>query len=193
MCSGSSRHVLSGAVDRQVQPQSPRRAPKVRRKSSETRPERASRGLSTVPERAQDPTRARTGSRELSQASPRFSGRQVRPPKTAQDSPRSPKTGPKIPPKGPKTESRRQSEGPKERLRSKKQKSAPRLSGSVIFEGREGPNEAPNQSDFGAKSAQEASRTEDSTRRVGFLAGWPEIRPRTADGRLEEGSGPTAP
>ena len=131
---------------------------------------------------------ARTGPRELSQASSRPSGRQVRPPRTAQDSPRSPKTGPKTGPKGPKTGSRRQSGGPKERLSSKKRKSAPRFGGSVIFEGREGPNEAPNRSDFGAKSAQEASRTEDSTRTVGFLAGWPEIRPRTADQALSRRS-----
>ncbi len=96
---------------------------------------------------------ARKGSRELSQASSRPSGRQVRPPRTAQDSPRSPKTGPKISPKGPKTGSRRQSEGPKERLSPKKQKSAPRLGGSVIFEGREGPNEAPHGPDLRPKSA----------------------------------------
>ena len=62
-----------------------------------------------------------------------------------------------------------------------------------MFEGRTAPKEVPNRLDLGTKSAQKASRTEDSTRTVAQSTGRPEIRPRMADGRLEEGSGFTAP
>ena len=62
----------------------------------------------------------------------------------------------------------------------------------MIFEGRTAPKMAPNRPNLAPKSAQKASPTEDSTRTVGQSAGTPEIRPRAADGRLEEGSQLTA-
>ena len=58
----------------------------------------------------------------------------------------------------------------------------------MIFEGPTAPTRAPDRPDLAPKSAQEACRTEDPTRTVEQSAGRPEIRPRTADGRLEEGS-----
>ena len=80
------------------------------------------------------------------------------------------------------------SKGSKERLSTKKLKLFCRLGGSTIFEGRTAQKIAPNRPDLAAESAQKASPTEDSTRTVEQSAGTPEIRPSTADGRLEEGS-----
>ena len=77
-------------------------------------------------------------------------------------------------------------------LRPKKLKLRSRLSGSTIFDGRTAQENARSWPDLVANFAEEASRAEDSTRTVEQLAGKTEIRPRTADGRLEEGSGLTA-
>ncbi len=113
-------------------------------------------------------------------------------PRRAQEGPRRPRNGPKTATRGPKTGSRRRSEASKERVRTKKRKYAPRLGGSPIFEGRTASKDAPNRPDLGSKSAQTASRAEDATGTAEQSARRPEIRPRTADGRLEEGSELTA-
>ena len=94
---------------------------------------------------------------------------------------------------GPKMGSGKGSKGSKERLSTKKLKLCSRLGGSTIFEGRTAPKKARSWPDLAARSAQKASQTEDSTRTVEQSAGKPEIRPRTADGRLQEGSQITAP
>ena len=133
------------------------------------------------------------GPRQLLRASSGPSAREVRPPKRAQGSPRSPRTGPKTAPKGPKIGSRSRSEAWTARLRTKKRKSCSRLGGSTIFEGRPAPKRAPSRPDLGPKSAKKAHRAEDSAKTVAQSADRPEIRPRTADGRLEEGSQLTGP
>ena len=100
--------------------------------------------------------------------------------------------GPKTAPKGPKIGSKRPSERWTERVRTKMRKSASRQSGGMIFEGRTAPKMAPNRPDLAPKSAQKASRTEDSTSAAEHSARKPEIRPRTADCRLSRRPEPTA-
>ena len=160
-------------------------APEEARKEARKWPQRARKGSRQTPE---TPTMAQDSSKEPFEASSGPSAREVRPPRRAQETPRRPKTGPKTAPKGPKTRSRSRSEGWKERVKAKKRKSASRLGASTIFEGRAAPKEVPNRPDLGTKSAQKAGRTDDSTSAPENLAGRPEIRPRTADGRLSEGS-----
>ena len=99
----------------------------------------------------------------------------------AQDGPQRPKIG-----------SKRPSEGWTEQVRTKMRKSASRLGGSVIFDGRTAPKNDPNRPNLALKSAQKANWTEDSTSAAEHSARRPEIRPRTADSRLEEGSQLTA-
>ena len=141
-------------------------------------------------QRSETQTIAQDSSKEPLEASPGPPAREVRPPRRAQESPRRPRTRPKTAPKGPEMGSKRPSEGWTEQVWTKKLKLASRLSGSTIFEGRTTPKRAPNRPDLAPKSAQKASRTEDSTGRAEHSADRPEIRPRTADGRLEGGSEP---
>ena len=84
----------------------------------------------------------------------------------------------------PKIGSKRPSEGWTERIRTKQRQSASRLGGSTIFEGRTAPKRAPNRPNLAPKSAQKASRSEDSTSAAEDWASRPEIRPRAADSRL---------
>ena len=58
----------------------------------------------------------------------------------------------------------------------------------MIFEGRTAPKRAPDRPNLAPRSAQKIGRTEDSTSAAEHWASRAEIRPRTADGRLEEGS-----
>ena len=151
-----------------------RKGPRGLEKASERTP-RTRPWPKTAPERPleplRDPRRAASG-----------------PPGRPKRAPRAPRGGPKTVPKEPKTGSTRQSRESKERLSTKKRKVASRLGGSTIFEGRTAQKMAPNRPDLAAESAQKASPTEDSTRTVEQSAGTPEIRPRTADGRLQERS-----
>ena len=62
----------------------------------------------------------------------------------------------------------------------------------MIFEGRTAPKRAPDRPNLAPRSAQKIGRTEDSTSAAEHWASRAEIRPRTADGRLEEGPGITA-
>ena len=111
-----------------------------------------------------DPTVAQDNSKEPLQASPGPAAREVRPPRRAQESPRRPRTEPKTARKGPKIGSKRPSEGWTEQVGAKMRKSASRLGGSMIFEGRTVPKMAPHRPDLAPKAAQKISRPEDSTR-----------------------------
>ena len=92
--------------------------------------------------------------------------------------------GPKTTLTGPQIGPKRSSEGWTERVRTKMRKSASRLGGSMIFEGRTAPEMSLNRPNLAPKSAQKASRSEDSTSAAEDWASRPEIRPLTADSRL---------
>ena len=185
MYSGSRQHVSSCAVDRRVQPSDGKGAPKLHRK----RPERHQKG---APEASETPPKGprdtEHGPRQLHSPRRALRAPGPTPPRRLKRALKAPRRGPKTAPRGPQMGSRRRSGGSKKRLRTKKLKSCSRLGGSTIFEGRTASKMAPNRPDPTPKSAQKASPTEDSTRTVEQSAGTPEIRPRAADGRLEEGS-----
>ena len=102
-------------------------------------------------------------------------------PRKAQESLRWPKMELKTAPQRPKIGSKRSSERWAERVRTKMQRSASRLDGSIFFDGRTAPKRAPNRPGLAPKSAQKASRSEDSTRTVEQSVSRSEVRPRTAD------------
>ena len=103
---------------------------------------------------------------------------------------RGPKLGPKAAPEASKRSPRGFEKGPK---RAQRPTTGPRQLQKVLSSlfrtlGRTAQKMATNRPDLTAEAAQKASPTEDSTRTVEQSAGTPEIRPSTADGRLEEGS-----
>ena len=145
MYRGSYQHVLSCAVDRPVQPQDCKGAPELHQKITQCRSGKGLQGpRKGTRESPETPTMAPDSSREAHRASSGPSARLVRPPRTAQDSPKSPKKGHKMARRGPKMRSRRWSEASKERLQTKKRKSCSRLGGSMIFEGRTAPKRGPS-------------------------------------------------
>ena len=192
MCSGSCQHFVwcSGSASGELEDSKQhRKCTENARMDARKGPQRARKGARQRPETQ---TIAQDSSKGPLQASPGPPAREVRPPRGAQQSPRRPRTRPKTAPKGPEMGPKRPSEGWTEQVWTKKHKLTSRQCGSTIFEGRTAPKRAPNRPDLAPKSAQEACRTEDPTRTVEQSAGRPEIRPRTADGRLEEGSQRTA-
>ena len=91
MCSSSCQRVLSCAVDRQVQPQGPQKAPNVDLKRPRKAPERGLRGLEQASYRAHKP-------RPWPSAAPRSSFKPLRNPGTPgpapQEGPREPEEAP---------------------------------------------------------------------------------------------------
>ena len=189
MCSSSCQRVLSCAVDRQVQPQGPQKAPNVDLKRPRKAPERGLRGLKQASYRAHKP-------RPWPSAAPRSPFKPLRDPRTR---------GP-----APQEGQRELQEAPDEaqdgpqRAQDGVQKAAGRVDGTSSdenvkicfpprrerdFRGSDGPEKGPRSAQSGPKKI---GRTEDSTRAAEHWASRAEIRPRTADGRLEEGSGTTA-
>ena len=82
-------------------------------------PTGAAEGSDRPPTGPRTPTMAQDSSKEPLQASSGPSGREVRPPRRAQESLRRPQMRPKTAPKGPKMRSKRPPEGWTERVRTK--------------------------------------------------------------------------